>query len=741
MNGRPRRAIIRRPRIGGVSSALLILIGLVTLASCGDSTTLPPEDDDGDPGIDFTSWPQSSSVISDLPPACSEPMPVALLAESGQQMGTVEVTHDASMLYVAFRSEASRPITASAVLASDAVDGIPTTSEGEPHLPSFALRSSHPGGPTEVIWEIPRSTVTGPDAAIAAFALVGQLPAWGDGDPISSGHWATFMLHTIDDCGVERVGSEGGTATTTSGAASLTIPAGALTETVDIQLLSALLVDLAEHVPSSEWDATLGTVYDVTPVDGTIWDLRPDGVVFDEPATVVLRYDDSTLPAGFDEELLRVYVINAVFDPRPSIVDAVANTITAEIGHLAYAFLAMPPADEGATVDLTAGQPAIAAGSVVRVGEVMGFTGRVDNLEVETSNEASMLIEISGDIEPGIVPDECAVITPVDPVALAVECPVESLEAFDIDVVGPVWFTPQSEGDVEVVTTVSPAPEDSDTDLTNNVGRLVVEIAETFLVDLEPASTPRITGTREPGDPITYEVRVGNYQPPSNGGTVVYEASGDVTLGTVAEGCVAGPGPAVSVTCDVDPFVGYVNDIQLPGGGREIGWVGPFEVVPQSTGLVTFSATTSPVAGDTDTDPDNDRLETQLAVGATSVDLAVTSLVGPASATVDVPIDLVVSLQNYGPDPSRGVVVALGGFGNIDYIELPDGCALSSGGARCEVDGLAVDGELTLAFRAVPRSTGPIFVTASVGSLHSRDQDPEQDNNSMSWDVNVAPGG
>lgn len=728
---------LRRARPDRLPWLAATLVGVVCLAGCGETTTVPPEDD---PGIDFDSWPQSSSVLTTLPPVCVDPTPASLRAETGEQLGTVEVTHDASMLYVTFRSDANRPITASAVLAAESADAIPTTAEGEPRLPNFALRSSHPGGPTEVIWEIPRSAAIDPEAAIAAFALVGQLPAWGDGDPIASGHWATFMLHTVDDCSVERVGSEGGSAMTTSGAASLTIPPGALTNTLDIQLLPAALADLAEHVPASEWDATLGTVYGVTPVEGTIWDLRPDGVVFDEPATIVLRYDDADLPAGFDEELLGVHVINAIFDPRPSIVDPVANTITAEIGHFSYAFLAMPPVEAGATVDLRAGQPAIAVGSDVRVGGVMGFTGRVDNLAAETSNEASMLIEISGDIEPGIVPEVCTVLTPMDPVALAVECPVEPLEEFDIDVVGPIWFTPQSDGDIEVVTTVTPAPQDTDTDLANNAYTLTVPVAETFLVDLEPVQTPRITGTHEPGEPLTYEIRVGNYQPPSNGGTVLYEASGDVTLGTVAEGCVAGPGPGVSVTCDFDPFLGFVNDIQIPGGGRTLGWVGPFEVIPQSTGLVTFSATTSPVAGDTDTNPDNDRLETQLAVGLTSVDLAVTSFTGPASATVDVPLDLVVSVQNHGPDPSRGVAVALSGVGMIDFTELPDGCALSSGGARCEFDGLSVEGEITLSFRAVPRSTGPLFVTASVGSLYFRDQDPDQDNNSMSWNV-IVPGG
>lgn len=715
-----------------------LLTGVLLATGCGDTAT-PPGDDD--PGIDYASWPQSASVLPALPPVCAEPTPAPLVAESGQQLGTVELTHDATKLYVTFRSDANRPITASAVLAAGSADEVPTSTDGEPVLPSFALRSSHPGGPSEVIWEIPRSVATGPEAVVAAFALVGQLPAWGDGDPIAAGHWATFMLHTLTDCAVERVGPEGGSAISTSGLASVMIPAGALTNTLEIELLPASLAELAEHVPASEWDATLGTVYGVTPIDGTIWDLGPDGTVFDQPATIELHYDDAQLPPGIDEELLGVHVINAIFDPRPSVVDTESNTVTAEIGHFSFAFLALPPEIEGATVDLKAGQPAIAPGSDVRVEGVIGLTSRVDNLGDETSNPATLLFEIAGDVEVGIIAPACATVPPGDGITVAVACGVGALEPLDSEIAGPVWVTPLSEGDVEIVATAVAAPQDTDTNPENDTFLRTIPVATTYLVDLEPVATPRITGIREPGETLTYEVRVGNYLPPSNGGSIVYEATGPVALGDVTEGCTAAAAPAVSVTCPFDAFLGFVNDTRGPNNELIPGYVGPFEVVTLGDGLVTFSATTVPIAGDTDLVPENDRAETTLPIGARTVDLEVVSFDAPTTATVDVSFDATVTVRSLGPDESRGTAMTVSVFGSADFTDLADGCRLTSGGLRCEIGVPTIGETITIPLRVTPRATGILALTASYGSTWSQDVDPERSNNSADVAWTVQPGG
>lgn len=240
----------------------------------------------------------------------------------------------------------------------------------------------------------------------------------------------------------------------------------------------------------------------------------------------------------------------------------------------------------------------------------MEVIGRIDNLGNAASLGGTMRLEATGDVELGTVPSPCTEIQPVAGVTAAIARPVDPLEP-----IGPLRLTPLSAGEVQIVTTVTAAPRDTDINPENDVNSRTWEIAETFLVDLEPASPIMLDGVREPGASFTARVRVGNYSPPSNGGTVLYEAIGDVTLGQVAEGCTETIHPSgVAVVRVFDAFVGYVNDTRGPGGETIRGWVGPFEVIPQSAGMVTFAATTSPIEGDTDTNPDNDRIELQVEI-------------------------------------------------------------------------------------------------------------------------------
>lgn len=271
---------------------------------------------------------------------------------------------------------------------------------------------------------------------------------------------------------------------------------------------------------------------------------------------------------------------------------------------------------DGAMVDLQSGQPRISSASDPRVGGLMEVIGRVDNLGSSASSGGTMLLEAIGDVEMGAVPTGCTEIDPVAPVTAAVECPVDPLEPYDIDAVGPIPLTPLSAGEVQIVATVTPAAADTDVNPENDVNTRTWEIASTYLVDLEPVSPFMLGPVRQAGAPLTAQIRVGNYLPPSNGGTVIYEATGDVTLGQVADGCTEASHPSgVSVVCTFDAFLGYVNDTRGPGGETIRGWVGPFEVIPQSVGVVTFAATTVPVEGDTDVNPDNDRLEQEVQIG------------------------------------------------------------------------------------------------------------------------------
>ena len=709
-----------------------------------------------------------------------------------------------------------------------------------------------------------------PPTRAVLIAVAGLLAAASCGDPTSP---------TPDPAAPDSVGVAGGTASTSDGAARLTVPAGALQQAAAIKIEPAAVSDLAARVPPSEYDPDLGAVYGVVPIPGTIWDLQPDGLQFQTPATIVLRYDESALPEGVSEDDLGVFVINGIFEQLPATVDRATNTITAQISHFSFAFTgptppprldlevaslsassdpvqgqpmevtaevrnngpggatgasvlyevvgtvalgeldaacsevvasefgdlaiscALPPmpvdalessapvrfipqqagetvtvratvapvagateldpendtreleiviGGEGATIDLKAAQPGLSPESDPRVGGLIGFVGRVDNLGAGTSNPATMLFEAFGDVVLGDVPSVCTEIDPIDPVTAAMECPVDPLEQYDLDLIGPFRLTAQSEGEIRVETTVTPAAQDTDVNAENNFASLTIEVGSTYLVDLEPVATPKIEGIREPGEPLTFQIRIGNYRPPSNGGRVIYDASGDVAAGELAEGCTAAPEVSdVAVSCAFDPFVGYVNDTRAPGGGRVLGWVGPFEVIPQSNTLITFSATTEPVEGDTDVNPDNDRLEKTLAIGTRSTDLELVSLTAPDAPDVDEAFEAVVAIQNLGPDDSRGLFLTFSAYGDVELGDFGDSCVeVPTGGEgfpgvglRCELAPLLAMSGRNIAFQIIPRSEGTVSMNAGVQPLLSEDRDPVATNNSASTNVTVGSGG
>jgi hypothetical protein len=569
------------------------------------------------------------SVVSGVPSVCGAPTAVNLMLGPNIQSGSVEVANDEANLYVTFRSESWRSILATAVFVGDSPDDIPTTRRGLPRLLQFPYRSGHGLGTTEVVWEIPLSEDRGDEVVIAAFAQIGLLPSWGEGEPITTGRdWAMYFTHVVAACedepDPEPVGPDGGTVSTEGGEAMLTVPAGALEAPTSITIAPATVQDLFDQAPPEEVDPELGTLFGVTPIQGTIWNLQPDGLRFLEPAAIVLYYDESALPAGLSEEDLGAYAINGIYEPLPSTVDTEANTVTAQISHFTFVFTAIQntqlvdlevtglsllsepvasqPLDvradvrnngpgvttglltfvvrgnvtlgevaascadatvpqgsvtiecdlpllqvgvtasrvirfipnqggetvsvtaivsagtnednaegndqhavafsvigEGATVDLTAIRPGIAIGSETIIGGLMGFIGRVDNLGPGASNGGTLLFEAFGDVVPGDVPADCTEIADPAPAAAAIRCTIDPLERSGIDLSGPFRLIAQSEGSVEILTTVSPGGGDVDVNPNNDVALLNLPVSTTYQVGLAPF-LPTVTGVREIGE-------------------------------------------------------------------------------------------------------------------------------------------------------------------------------------------------------------------------------------------------
>lgn len=283
-------------------------------------------------------------------------------------------------------------------------------------------------------------------------------------------------------------------------------------------------------------------------MEGTIWDFGPDGLQFNQPATVVLRYDDTKVPVGFDETELGVFVVNGVIPylPAPSVVDPVANTVTATIDHFSYVFLGMR---EGVTVDLHMDVQPHSLNSDLRVGGVVEYSGLVTNFGPDASNGGTRRLEAFGDVALEAMSSTCTEISDPAPADIAIECPVEPLEVSETSGAG-FQIVPQSNGDVVVRGTVSPGAGDTDIDPDNNVDEHSRTFAETHLVDLSPAEP-----LYPPGAELL-ELRVGTFHPPSNGGTLIAELQGgDVVLGKVGGSCTQVA--EFIVECPFDPFEGF----------------------------------------------------------------------------------------------------------------------------------------------------------------------------------------
>ena len=171
-------------------------------------------------------------------------------------------------------------------------------------------------------------------------------------------------------------------------------------------------------------------------------------------------------------------------------------------------------------------------------------------------------------------------------------------------------------------------------------------------------------------------------------------------------------------------------------------------MVPQSDETVVFTATTMPVDGDTDTNPGNDRLETEILIGQRTVELRVAGLTTPDAPVAGQPMEAVATISNDGPDDSRGMVVDLTAYGDVQLgpydescVEVPLDLPFAAVELRCEPEPLAALAEGTVTLPLVPQSEGLVFIEIRVQTAVTEDQDADRSNNSVSVNVNVGPGG
>ena len=160
------------------------------------------------------------------------------------------------------------------------------------------------------------------DALLATVSSGGLVSALDAGQVTVSAKAGNKTASVVLDLrGGGSIGFAGGSLQVLNGAFTLTIPAGALQQTVDF---------LVRPVPDPAINPRL--------IAGTLFELAPAAVFVDEYATLTIRYDASKIPAGILEQTLQLYTsAGGHWTPIPegSTVDPGARTVTGRIGRTA----------------------------------------------------------------------------------------------------------------------------------------------------------------------------------------------------------------------------------------------------------------------------------------------------------------------------------------------------------------------------------------------------------------------
>lgn len=267
--------------------------------------------------------------------ACAPALDVPLLAGRTLEVGTVSVANGSTTLYVTFTAQGGWTLASTALYAAAGESDVPVTPAGTPRIGQFPYKASHAEGVTTFTYAVP-IPAGGGEVTMAAFAEVHrgdrEEGAWADGDRISAiGPWSTYFRYAPDRCSGETIGAGGGSIVFQN--LELVIPPGALPGDV---LITVRRVDPpAGPLPG-----------DVFLLDGSAFDLGPDGLEFLIPFEIGIGYDPATLPAGVAESDLQIFQLNAGVTALPSTVDAPNDLVTASGSHFSTFGVGAGPGSE-----------------------------------------------------------------------------------------------------------------------------------------------------------------------------------------------------------------------------------------------------------------------------------------------------------------------------------------------------------------------------------------------------------
>ena len=296
------RNAFARPRVG-------VILALATLPILADCDGRSPTD---------SAWSTSrghdvAGSGADPSRACTDAHVVALIAGRSVEVGAVSIANDETTLFVTFRTEGEWTLAATALFIGGSVSELPTTPSGNPIPGRFPHRTDHAEGTSEYTYALPLPGGAG-SVVVAAFAEVevagAEEGAWAQGEPIGpGGSWASHITYAPLPCSGTTIGPAGGVLEVPG--LTLLVPPGALSEDV---LITAR--PIAPPDPSET-----GAFF---VLDGTSFDLDPDGLAFALPFEIAIAYDPANLPGGVAASDLQVLHLNAAVTPLPSTVDEAA---------------------------------------------------------------------------------------------------------------------------------------------------------------------------------------------------------------------------------------------------------------------------------------------------------------------------------------------------------------------------------------------------------------------------------
>jgi Tol biopolymer transport system component len=292
-------------------------------AACGESPT-------------EQTWMEPALAVvqgfgADPTAACSPISSFLLIADNGGlEVGSVRVANNESNLFVTFETDEWQ-VTETHLFVGTAVSDIPTARGGNPLPGKFPYMNQHGTGTTSYTYAVPLSELGGAESIIVAAhadIALGELEegAWGEGDMIvPDKSWGMYFAYQIVDCASGLIGIEGGVLE--SEGVTVTIPEGALDASEEISFHSVDASSLPEGA-----------------IEGTAYDFRPDGLVFNDPGVeIVVEYDDTGMTVA-EEEALALFLLNDGVWERveDSAVNPLENTITAWVTH--FSVYAVVPA-------------------------------------------------------------------------------------------------------------------------------------------------------------------------------------------------------------------------------------------------------------------------------------------------------------------------------------------------------------------------------------------------------------